>query len=475
MFQPTRRQMLHVASAAAALPLLASTAIRSAVRAAAPLPAKRPVPTPAQLRWQDCEFGVICHLDMPIVAAHPVPTNNLTKKTYDPQLYNPAQLDTDQWVAAAKAAGAKYAVFTATHFNGFMQWQSDAYPYGLKQAAWRNGKGDIVGDFVESCHKADILPGIYMSTNNNAYQTVWRHFVKWGKGKSTPEQAAYNRIAEQQVTELCSRYGKLIQIWFDSATMTPKQDGADVLPIFEKHQPDSVFYASQQRADHRWIGNEDAVAGDPCWATMPGFDCGPVGHGSNGWRKYLAGGDPDGTYWSPGMADTVLRGRGVHDWLWTGGHENNLVSVDQLMRMYDTSVGRNCNFLLGLVIDPTGLVPAADVARMEEFGKALRNRFSNPAGQTSGSGNNVTLRFDAPRTIDQIVLQEDIARGERVRKYTVEVHTGADQWTQLFDAQSIGHKRIVRFDPVEAAAVRLTVSASVAEPIIKNFAAYGVA
>jgi hypothetical protein len=65
-----------------------------------------PTPTPAQLRWQDCEIGVIFHLDMPVVAGDFTP-NNGTRKTYDPQLYNPVKLDTDQWIAAARAAGAK--------------------------------------------------------------------------------------------------------------------------------------------------------------------------------------------------------------------------------------------------------------------------------------------------------------------------------------------------------------------------------
>lgn len=471
MLRPTRRQVLHAASAAAAMTLFDRTAPRSWSAAASP-PVKLPVPTPAQLRWQNCEFGVICHLDMPIVADPKPPRNNMTRKTYDPKLYNPAKLDTDQWLAAAKAAGATYAVFTATHFNGFMQWQSDAYPYGLKQAAWRDGKGDIVDDFVKSCHKAGLLPGIYVSTNNNAYETVWNHYVNWGHGKGTPKQAAYNRIAEQQVTELCSRYGELLQIWFDSGAITPQQGGADVLPIFEKHQPNSIFYSSPARSDHRWVGNEDGRADAPCWATMPGPEQGPVSHNSRTWRKVLGSGDPDGSLWSPAMADTVLRDRGAHDWLWSAGHEHTQCTVDQLLRRYETSVGRNSNFVLGLVIDPTGLVPALDAQRMEEFGKALRRRFSNPVGQTAGSGNAVTLTLGTPRTIDQIVIQEDVSRGERVRKFAVEARTGADQWTTLLEAESIGHKRIARIKPVEAAAVRLRVTESRDVPIIRTLAVY---
>jgi len=63
-------------------------------------------------------------------------------------------------LAAAQACGARYAIFTATHFNGFMQWQSDLYPYGLKQTRWRGGRGDVVADFVASCRQAGITPGL---------------------------------------------------------------------------------------------------------------------------------------------------------------------------------------------------------------------------------------------------------------------------------------------------------------------------
>ena len=111
-----------------------------------------PKPTDAQVTWQDCEVGIVYHLDMPMMDGEFAP-NNTSRDRFDPKSYNPEKLDTDQWIKAAKDAGAEYAIVTATHFNGFLQWQSDLYPYGLKQAAWRNGKGDIVRDFVESCLK----------------------------------------------------------------------------------------------------------------------------------------------------------------------------------------------------------------------------------------------------------------------------------------------------------------------------------
>ncbi len=431
-------------------------------------------PTPGQIAWQDCEVGLIYHFDLS-VAAGVLASNNTVRKRFDPKKYNPAKLDTDQWLEAAKAAGARYAVFTATHFNGFMQWQSDLYPYGLKQAAWRDGKGDVVADFVRSCRKCKIEPGIYFSTHRNVYHEVWGHYVNWGKGKGTDEQKKFNRIAEKMTEELCSRYGPLVQIWFDAGVKTPQEGGPDVLPIFEKHQPKSVFYHSKRRSDHRWIGNESGHAGYPCWATMPGKD-GEVSHNSRSWRRLLAGGDVDGTVWSPGMVDVPLRGANrVHNWFWKPGQDHAAYSKDALVKMYYNSVGRNSNLILGEVINADGLVPASDIKRLAEFGKEISARFAKPAAETKGEGSELVLAVPGDGKIDHVVIMEDIAHGERVRAYEVEALAAGGEWRKLCAGTSVGHKRIQRFAPVEAAKVRLRVTKAAAAPQIKKLAVFPAA
>lgn len=474
-----RRRFLTSSGRCVAAGIASAAAIHggaSILRAADPVPddpADLPRPTPAQLAWQECEIGLIYHFDLP-VAAGEFAGNNTVRQRLDPARYNPTKLDTDQWLEAAKAAGARYAVFTATHFNGFMQWQSDLYPYGVKQAAWRDGKGDVVGDFVESCRNAGIKPGIYFSTHRNVYWEVWGHYVNWGKGRDTPEQERFNRVAEKMTEELCSRYGPLVQIWYDAGVKTPSEGGPDVLPIFEKHQPDSVFYHNKQRSDHRWIGNERGFAGDPCWATMPKID-GEVSHNSATWKRHLLNGLADGPYWSPGMVDVPLRGaHGVHNWFWKPGQDHGVESTESLLRMYDQSVGRNCVLTIGEVVTSEGLVPESDIRRLAEFGRAVRERFSRPAGEAGGTGADLELVLDHPARVDQVVLMEDIAQGERVREYAVEGLVGGDQWRPLAQGQSIGHKWIHRFEPVEVARLKLRVSRSAATPIIRRFAAYAV-
>ncbi len=435
-------------------------------------PRALPRPLPRQLAWQDCEVGVIYHFDMPLFGERPWNGRDAIHKTWDPARYNPSKLDTDQWLASAKAMGARYAIVTATHFNGFLQWQSDLYPYGVKHAAWRDGKGDLVKDFVESCRRAKILPGVYLSCFRNAYWKVDRYRVNYGKGG--PRQAEFARTCERMVEELCSRYGPLVQIWFDAGLIAPADGGPDVLPIVDKHQPDMVFYHSPQRREHRWIGNEAGYAGYPCWATMPALDTAEAAHKGRapGWRKLLEHGDPDGTLWSPAMVDTVLRG---HHWFWKPGTEKTIESLDRLVGFYYKSVGRNANLMLGLTPDPTGLVPAADVRRCEELGKELRRRFATPVAETKGHGAEIVLALPKPQRIDHAVIMEDIAHGERVRAYVLEGLRPGGEWQKLCDGISIGHKRIQSFKPVEVAQVRLRLTQSVATPRIRSLAVCGAA
>jgi alpha-L-fucosidase len=425
-----------------------------------------PRPTPAQRDWQDFEVGLIYCLDLPTF----LPGGwKETRETLDPNLYQPARLDTDQWIDAAKAMGCRYAIFTATHFNGFLQWQSDLYPYGLRQTSWRNGKADVFGDFVASCRKAGIAPGVFLSCHRNAFQKVWSYRVNWGAGGAG--QAEFARLGAKMTEELVSRYGPLCEVWFDAGLLHPDQGGPDVVPVVDRHQKKTVFYHNPQRREHRWIGNERGFAGEPCWATMPDLATADRAHMQSG--KYidlLQHGDPRGTLWSPAMVDVPIRN---HEWFWRAGDERKLYRADDLVKMYYQSVGRNCTFIAGAVPDSDGLIPEADVRVYAEFGKEIRRRFGRPLAETHGKGDVVELRLPRPAAFDHVVLMEEIAQGERVREYVVEVLAAGGEWKRIAGGESIGHKWIHRIPAVEAQRVRLRVTRSAARPMIRSFALYG--
>ena len=149
-----------------------------------------------------------------------------------------------------------------------------------------------------------------------------------------------------------------------------------------------------------------------------------------------------------------------------------MFSVDELMKKYETSVGRNTNMLLGVVIDNRGRVPDADVERIAAFGNAIRKRYGTPAAQTSGKGDELTLSLRSPIRTDRIILQEDIRRGERVLAWHLEGIRPDDTVVTLCEGSNIGHKHIATFDPVEVKAVRLVVDDRKARPHIRNLSVF---
>jgi alpha-L-fucosidase len=177
--------------------------------------------------------------------------------------------------------------------------------------------------------------------------------------------------------------------------------------------------------------------------------------------------------WSPGMVDIVLRGKGGHDWFWRPDREHTIHEVDELMEMYYTSVGRNCNLVIGAVVNNQGLVPETDVRCLGEFGDELDRRFSQPVAETSGS-DNVELPLSKPMDIDHLIIMEDISQGERTREYVVNGLTPDGKWHRLCSGQSIGHKRIERFTPIKIASVRLQITEARAAPGIRRLAAFKV-
>ena len=433
-----------------------------------------PKPTHAQIVWQEAELGMLVCYELHTFnegrynqqKARITPIENVNQ-------FNPVQLNTDQWIKSVKDAGATFAILTASHESGFRLWQSDVNPYSLKAIKWGDGNRDIVKEFFESCQKYGIKPGVYLGTRWNAQLGVYDFKVT---KRSTISQGNYNRMIEKEVEEICTKYGDWFEFWFDGGAHGPEEGGPDVLSIVEKYQPKALFYHNIQRADARWGGSESGMVTYPCWATFPYQS---TGAGESAHEnilkdnfKLLKSGDPDGKYWMPAMSDAPLRGyNGRHEWFWEPGDEEHIYPLKNLMEMYYNSVGHNSTLIMGLTPDPDGLLPEPDVKRLKEWGDEINRIFSNPLGSTFGEGNYYELKLKQPTEINMIVLQEDIQHGERVRKFEIELYENG-KWIDINSGSCIGHKRIIRVDPVTTDRVRLKINEFIDTPLIKKFEIY---
>ena len=402
------------------------------------------VPSPQQLAWQHLEFGMFVHFAPN--TWQDVEADNLSTPLSE---INPVKLNTDQWVATALALGARYVIFVAKHEGGFCMWQTQTTSYSIRNTPWKGGKGDVLADIATSCRTHGLPLGVYVSPRDDNFGAATGGVCK------TPElQARYNAMYREQLTEVFTRYGKLVEIWFDGSTVTPVGD------LLKRYQPKAIVFQGPQ-ATIRWVGNEDGFAPYPCWNGIDAADA------RTGTSTSLDG-DPNGTVWLPNEADVSIR---RPNWFWSTTNANKVLSVNQLLSIYYHSVGRGAQLVLNIPPDRDGLLAPPDCKVAKAFGDEVRRRFDHPVAGTHGTGRSIDLTLSQPARIDTVVLQEQISLGERVRAYRIEGQVGST-WKLLGEGSAIGQKRIQPVPPNVVKAVRLVITQSVGQPEIRTMAVF---
>ncbi len=430
-------------AASAALP--ASIPLAQADENSTPVAHSRlAMPTVDQLKWQDLEMGMFIHFAPNTWQG--VEQDNLSTPL---SAIDPKQLSTDQWASTAIDLGAKYIVFVAKHSGGFCMWQTDTTKYSIGNTPWRGGQGDVLADISASCKKFGLKLGVYISPRDA------RHGAGIGGLCKTPaQQKIYDAMYRRQLTEVLSRYGSMVEIWFDGSSVIPVGD------ILDRYAPHAMIFQGPH-ATIRWAGNEDGFVPYPAWNSIATADA------KSGVATALNS-DPNGSVWMPNEVDvSILR----PNWFWSPASQRNLLTLDAMTEIYYRSIGRGAQLLLNLPPDKTGLMPVDDVTRAQQFGKEVRRLFGKSVAETSGSGESVTLSLPAVSQIDTFLMQEDCSLGERVRQYRIEARQ-AGKWITLGTGSAIGHKRIQPVAPTRADAVRLVSVESAARPMIRRLAVF---
>ena len=454
-----------------------------ALNAAAQTAPFGPVPTENQLRWQDMEMYAFIHYSL----------NTYTDQEWgfgneDPQLFNPSDLDCRQWARVCKQAGMKGIIFTAKHHCGFCMWPSSYTEYSVKNAPWKNGKGDVVRELADACREEGLKFAVYLSP--------WdRNHADYGR----PEYVTYFR---NQLCELLTQYGDIFEVWFDGANggdgwygganETRRIDGrtyygwAETFRMIRELQPGAVIWNDGgDRGDLRWVGTEAGNVGETNWSLMPAT-------GDTPWHM-LHYGVENGDVWCPGETNTSIR----PGWFYHETENEHVKSLSKLMDTYYKSVGRNSTLLLNFPIAPNGRIHPTDSLRGIAFKKMIDEVFVNgsvefrvdsvefatafPAEEGTAVANSTlyTLNFKQPTAMNRFVAEEDIALGQRVKNFSLEAEVDG-KWVPLRDMlvengdglTTIGHRRIVCFPTVQATKLRFTISDSKAAPVIKRLGVY---
>ena len=426
-------------------------------------------PTKEQLAWQDMELGVLIHYCLEIYRPDLKGTwykTDAVRTAIAPETLHPANLDPEQWVRSAAELGAKYAVLVTNHCTGFSLWNTKVNDFSIASTGWRGGGGDICREFIEACKKYGLRPGFYYSTGCNGYYNI---NDEWSWDYRSDYYQEYVRNVEAQVTELWTEYGELFEIWFDGGIIPPDKGGPDLTPILRKYQPQALCFQGPRDYEHnlRWVGNEDGLAPENCWATT---NAGEARYDGTVPDEKAGVGDPDGKYYWPAETDMPNRTHAAFGggWGWKAGEEHLLYTPEQLLDCYIRSVGRNSNLLLGMSISTDG--DFQDEEQFKAFGQLIRETFANPIAAVETpvlTDNRCTLTLPEPSMVKYVVIREDITDGQRIRGFRI-----LADGQPVYESECIGHKRIVPLTLPDTAEITLEITADVGNVRIRDLAVY---
>ena len=158
-----------------------------------------------------------------------------------PKRFNPTKFDPDAFVDLARSAGQRYMVFTTKHHDGFCMFDSAYTNYKITSTPY--GK-DIVAQLAQACEKRGMPLGFYYSppdmTHPGFRDTSKLARENWNGEPSRPEWPLYLDYMELQLTELLTRYGPVVIVWFDGLNMQSKYEGVRFLDLIHKLQPKTL-------------------------------------------------------------------------------------------------------------------------------------------------------------------------------------------------------------------------------------------
>ena len=452
----------------AVVALACAGGVSAGARAETPPPAAfGPVPTAPQMAWHRRELIAFVHFNM----------NTFTgaewgQGTEDPKLFNPTQLDCNQWITALKSAGVTQVILTAKHHDGFCLWPSAYTEHSVKSSPWKNGGGDVVREFVDACRAQGVKPGIYLSP--------WdRNSALYGQGE------AYNTYYVSQMKELLTGYGDMAEVWLDGANgegpngKKQTYDWGRIFPTIHALAPNAVIFADGSGNainPVRWVGNEAGIAPGTVWNSQDSSQGVP--------------------FWNPTETDVSIR----PGWYYHADQDGSVKTLAALLRIYYASIGHGTVLLLNVPPDRRGLFADPDVARLAEFGKAISTIFAHdlaagkPVTATDVRGKSAAfaaanvvrgrpdaywaaddavttasleVNLGAPTAFNNLMLQEYLPLGQRISAFTIEAYSDG-AWRKIGKGTTVGYKRLLWFPTVTASKVRVNVIHALACPTLSR-------
>jgi alpha-L-fucosidase len=356
----------------------------------------------------------------------------------DASIFNPTELDANQWMRAITNFGGKMIVLVCKHHDGFCYWPTRYTPHSVASSPWRGGKGDEVREVADSARAHGVNLAVYLSpadlyqlkTNpknpagyygngSSNVLSVIPTDPKSFQGDPSKGRAPtpgftnytyvvddYNRYFLNQLYELLTEYGPIGEVWFDGANPDPSvhetYNYEAWFDLIRKLQPGAIIFG--KGPDGRWVGNESGVGRTTEWSvitlpTSPEKFNWPDMTGSDlASRAKLKAGSH--LWWYPAEVNTTILGG--NQWFWARNKQPR--TVTQLVDIFYTSVGRNGNLILNLSPDKRGLVPDNQLDALNKAAQIINETFATDLAK----GGKVTADTVNPMSKPSLVLDGNL-------------------------------------------------------------------
>lgn len=444
-------------------------------------------PSERQLVWHEMKYYNFIHFGI----------NTFTNRewgdgTEDESLFNPTNLDTDQWCKVLKDSGSKGIIFTAKHHDGFCLFDTKYTDHSVMKSPY--GK-DVVKLLSESCKKYGLKLGVYLSP--------------WDRHEKTYGTYEYNDYFVNQLTELCTNYGEIFCFWFDGACGEGKNgkkqfyDWERYYEVIRKYQPNAVI--ANCGPDVRWIGNEGGKVRKSEWNIIEWTAKTNEKTASNSQKDETSGltmfdrieedlgsrqvlKNAENLRWCPAEADVSI----THGWFWhddeyyKDAKNGGMRTPKELVDIYCNTVGGNAAFLLNVPPDTRGLISDREINTLCEFSSIIKKTFRenipfelliiDKDGEeflTDWGGfmlqeNEAGAKIKPVDKFHTMVIEEDIRYSQRVEEFEI----FADG-KKITTGTTIGSGKILHFpDGIDADEIIFVVTQSRGNPIIKSIKLY---
>ena len=249
--------------------------------------------------------------------------------------FNPTGFDAKKIAQLAKDAGMKYIVITSKHHEGFAMFDSKVSDFDIVDAT--PFARDPMRELADACHDIGLGFGFYYS-----------HYQDWttpgaGRGPETDssgKEAAfkdyfYNKC-KPQVTEICTNYGDIDFVWFDTPGDMPEVYVKELAGMVRELQPKAMM-------------------------------CSRVGYGLG---DYASVGDMEvPTKRIEGLWETADTNNDSWSYAW---YDNNFKSPKIILGRLIETVARGGSYLFNVGPDQLGVVPEIGANFLRQTGAWLK-------------------------------------------------------------------------------------------------------